>query len=136
MPGAASVIPLTGGWLARKSPPYTVSSKWTWGESPSPLVFTLALMPPWAHTECERFTGTSENRSTATPASQSLMVVIRPARPPPTTAIRRTLPDSLSDTLFEAIVRRPPLLLRRSRGRSACGDRPFRHDVVRQVEAR
>ena len=36
------------------------------------LVFTLALIPPCAHTECERFTGTREKRSTATPASQSL----------------------------------------------------------------
>jgi hypothetical protein len=25
MPGAASAMPFTGGWLARKSPPFTVS---------------------------------------------------------------------------------------------------------------
>src|SRR5580700_185790 len=102
MPGAASVIPLTGGWLARKSPPYTVSSKWTWGESPSPLVFTLALMPPWAQTECERLTGTSEKRSTGTPASHSLMTVISPASPPPTTTTRRTFPDSERVDDFDA----------------------------------
>ncbi len=58
-------------------------------------MLTLALMPPCAHTECERFTGTSEKRSTGTPASQSLMTVISPASPPPTTTTRRTLPDSL-----------------------------------------
>ena len=37
------------------------------GESPSPLVLTAALMPPCAQTECERFTGTSEKRSTVLP---------------------------------------------------------------------
>jgi hypothetical protein len=72
----------------------------TWGLSPSPLVFTDALMPPCAHTECERFTGTSE-RGRPGPASQSLMTVIRPARPPPTTMTRRTLPPSLSPPWLE-----------------------------------
>src|SRR5277367_6112661 len=51
-------------------------------------------MPPCAHTEWERLTGTREKRSTGTPASQSLMTVISPASPPPTTTTRRTLPDS------------------------------------------
>src|SRR5262249_57386182 len=88
MPGPASHIAFTGGWLARKSPPYTVSSKWRHGESPSPFQFTAALIPPCAHTECERFTGTIEKRSTGTPASAILMVVINPARPPPTTISR------------------------------------------------
>src|SRR5438067_112840 len=46
-----------------------VSSKWMSGESPSPLMFTAPLMPPWAHTEWERFTGTTEKRSTGYPAS-------------------------------------------------------------------
>ncbi len=85
IPGAASAIALTGGWFARKSPPYTVSSKWIAGESPSPFVFTAPLMPPCAQTEWERFTGTSENRSTPTPSSAALIVAIKPASPPPTT---------------------------------------------------
>src|ERR1019366_4641271 len=45
------------------------------------------LMPPCAHTECERFTGTIENRSTSPPISAILMTAARPARPPPTTMI-------------------------------------------------
>ncbi|MNT99448.1 hypothetical protein D3C72_2422980 [compost metagenome] len=73
--------------MARKSPPYTVSSKCSQGESPSPLVFTAPLMPPWAQTEWDRFTGTRENRSTCTPASAALIDAIRPASPPPTTMI-------------------------------------------------
>ena len=67
-------------------------------------MLTLALMPPCAQTECERLTGTSEKRSTGTPASQSLMTVISPASPPPTTATRLTRPDSLRVTdLVDAI---------------------------------
>ncbi len=60
-------------------------------------------MPPCAHTECDRLTGTSEMRSTGTLASQSLMTVISPARPPPTTITRLTLPPSLRIVLFAAI---------------------------------
>src|SRR3954469_11834652 len=74
-----------GGCSARKSPPFTESTKWISGESPSPLVFTAPLMPPCAHTECERRQGTNENTSHSCPASQILMTVMRPARPPPTT---------------------------------------------------
>ena len=92
-----------GGWFARKSPPYAVSSRCTSGESPSPFVFTLALMPPCAQTECERFTGTSENRSTGMPASHSLITVVRPASPPPTTMTRRTLPDSVTMVVLLAM---------------------------------
>src|SRR5690348_7726250 len=88
MPGAASHISFTGGWLARKSPPYTVSSKCFQVESPSPLRFLAALMPPCAHTECERFTGTIENRSTWPPISAIFMTADKPASPPPTTMIR------------------------------------------------
>src|SRR5512147_1287530 len=55
------------------------------GESPSPLMLTAPLMPPCAHTEWERFTGTKEMRLTSWPASASLIVAISPARPPPTT---------------------------------------------------
>src|SRR5690606_41932122 len=62
-----------------------VSSKWIQGESPSPLVLTAPLMPPCAHTEWERLTGTMENRSTRPPASATLIVAIKPASPPPTT---------------------------------------------------
>src|SRR3954470_14206497 len=47
-----------------------------------------ALIPPCAQTECERFTGTIENRSTFTPSSASLMVQASPASPPPTTMTR------------------------------------------------
>src|ERR1700752_2889771 len=44
-------------------------------------------MPPWAQTECERLTGTMENRSTLPPASAILMTAASPARPPPITMI-------------------------------------------------
>jgi hypothetical protein len=57
-------------------------------ESPSPLRFLAALMPPWAQTEWERLTGTMEKRSTVPPASAILMTAERPARPPPTTMMR------------------------------------------------
>src|SRR5215831_19003373 len=78
-------MPRTLVCSARKSPPRSVSLTWMSGWSPSPLVFTAPLMPPCAQTECERLTGTMERRSTLWPASQSLMTVIRPASPPPTT---------------------------------------------------
>src|SRR5437660_2666221 len=87
MPGAASHMSLIGGWLPRKSPPYTVSSKCCQVESPSPYRFFAALMPPCAHTECDRFTGTMENRSTSAPISAILITAASPARPPPTTMI-------------------------------------------------
>src|ERR1700722_13138918 len=87
MPGAASHMFLTGGWLARKSPPNTVSSKCFHVESPSPFRFFAALMPPCAHTECDRFTGTIENRSTVAPISAILITAASPASPPPTTII-------------------------------------------------
>src|SRR6202020_2361855 len=64
-----------------------VSSKCFQVESPSPFKFLAALMPPWAHTECERFTGTIENRSTSPPISAILMTAAKPASPPPTTII-------------------------------------------------
>src|SRR5262249_19502466 len=76
----------------------------TWGESPSPLVLTDALIPPCAHTEWDRFTGTRLKRSTGTPTSHSLMTVVSPARPPPTTITRRTLPESLEVRNFWAMV--------------------------------
>src|ERR1700688_4113079 len=64
-----------------------VSSKCLSVVSPSPLRFLAALMPPCAQTECERFTGTMEKRSTSPPISAILMTAARPARPPPTTMI-------------------------------------------------
>src|SRR5271168_4079221 len=64
-----------------------VSSKCLAMESPSPFWFFAALIPPCAQTECERFTGTMENSSTGTPDSATLIVAIKPARPPPTTMI-------------------------------------------------
>src|ERR1700693_2301823 len=64
-----------------------VSSKCFQVESPSPLRFLAALMPPWAQTECERFTGTMENKSTSPPISAILMTAESPARPPPITMI-------------------------------------------------
>src|SRR3974390_152134 len=64
-----------------------VSSKCCQVESPSPFRFLAALIPPWAHTECERFTGTIEKRSTSPPISAILMTAASPARPPPTTMI-------------------------------------------------
>src|ERR1700739_3142378 len=74
-----------------------VSSKCCQVVSPSPLRFLAALMPPCAHTECERFTGTIENRSTLPPASAILITAARPARPPPTTII---LGDAAMDRTF------------------------------------
>src|ERR1700704_6358310 len=62
-----------------------VSSKCFQVESPSPFRFLAALMPPCAQTECERFTGTTENRSTSPPISAILMTAAKPASPPPTT---------------------------------------------------
>src|SRR5262249_6433264 len=85
--GAASHIAFTGGWLARKSPPNMVSSRCCQVVSPSPLRFLAALIPPCAQTECERLTGTMENKSTCPPASAILITAARPARPPPTTMI-------------------------------------------------
>src|SRR3954463_14389738 len=79
-----------------------VSSKCFQVESPSPLRFLAALMPPCAQTECERLTGTMENRSTCPPASAILMTAESPASPPPTTmtfgaaAIRLSLVHWLS----------------------------------------
>src|ERR1017187_6333036 len=64
-----------------------VSSKWIQVESPSPLRFLAALMPPWAQTEWERFTGTIENRSTSPPISAILMTAARRGWPPPRTMI-------------------------------------------------
>src|ERR1700746_3163371 len=64
-----------------------VSSKCCQVESPSPLRFLAALIPPCAQTEWERFTGTMENRSHWPPISAILMTAARPASPPPTTMI-------------------------------------------------
>src|SRR5689334_14344407 len=64
-----------------------VSSKCNQVESPSPFVLTAPLMPPCAQTECERFTGTTEKRSTECPASAIFIAAARPASPPPTIAI-------------------------------------------------
>src|SRR4029077_4390395 len=80
-----------------------VSSKCCQVESPSPFRFLAALMPPCAHTECERFTGTIENRSTLPPISAILITAARPARPPPITIIFgfAAIPfDRLSSTLL------------------------------------
>src|ERR1700722_13355750 len=44
-------------------------------------------MPPCAHTECDRSTGTIKNKSTFPPASAILMTAASPASPPPTTMI-------------------------------------------------
>src|SRR5205814_4966391 len=61
-------------------------------------------MPPCAHTECDRLTGTSEKRRTGTFASQSLMTVMRPASPPPTTITRRTAPDDVRTMFLVATI--------------------------------
>src|SRR5262249_3608877 len=69
-------------------------------------------MPPCAHTECDRLTGTSENSRTGTLASQSLITVMRPARPPPTTMTRRTAPDDVRKVSSVAIISPSALRLR------------------------
>ena len=58
------------------------------GESPSPLILTAPLMPPWAQTECERFTGRNETSKTDIPSSAIFMVAANPAKPPPITITR------------------------------------------------
>src|SRR6478609_7856106 len=96
-------------------------------------------MPPCAHTECERFTGTSEIRSTGTFASQSLMTVISPASPPPTTITRLTLPPSLRIVLFAAMLGPMLRLVGRSGGRADAGGMgglpPHRRRGVGHVDA-
>src|SRR6185312_14444672 len=94
MPGAAWHMPFTAICSSRKSPLRSVSLTWMSGWSPSPLVFTAPLMPPCAHTEWLRFTGTMLKTSTCWPASASLITVIKPASPPPTTAKRPLTPAS------------------------------------------
>src|SRR5258708_14148982 len=84
-------MPLSGGCSARKSPPLSVSLTWMSGLSPSPLVLTAPLIPPCAQTEWLRLTGTMEKMSTCLPASASLMTVISPASPPPTTMYRSAM---------------------------------------------
>src|SRR6266850_226737 len=88
-----------------------VSSKCCQVESPSPLRFLAALIPPCAHTEWERFTGTMENRSTCPPFSAILMTAAKPARPPPTTMIL-----GMAAMLFGSA------LLRCAQGRGPCFD--------------
>src|SRR4051812_13936133 len=64
-----------------------VSSKCCQVVSPSPFRFFAALILPCAHTECDRFTGTMEKRSTVPPFSAILITAASPASPPPTTMI-------------------------------------------------
>src|SRR5258706_15670083 len=106
--GAISHIALAGGWFARKSPPYTVSSKCSQVESPSPFVLTAPLIPPCAQTECERFTGTTESRSTSCPASAIFIVAASPANPPPTTTILIPLAIVFCGTDFSLWLLTPP----------------------------
>src|SRR5260370_32786708 len=53
-------------------------------------------MPPWDQTECERFTATTENKSTECPASAIFIAAASPATPPPTIAILIPLAISFS----------------------------------------
>src|ERR1700746_498788 len=103
-----------------------VSSKCCQVESPSPLRFLAALIPPCAHTECERFTGTIENRSTLPPISTILMTAARPASPPPTTMI-----------FGPAILFHPPSVMAWAAGvddGSPCG-RSLREPLAEAVQA-
>src|ERR1044072_4583682 len=59
-------------------------------------------MPPCAQTERGRLTGTRENKSVGMLPSHSLMTLISPASPPPTTMTRRTAPDDVRTTFFVA----------------------------------
>ena len=56
-------------------------------------------MPPCAQSECERFTGQYENKSTVPPASQIFMVAIKPDKLPFLLRMFKTLvsPDSPLD---------------------------------------
>src|SRR5262245_51163042 len=130
MPGAASHMALTGGWLARKSPPKMVSSKCSQVESPSPLVLTAPLMPPCAHTECERRQGTKEKTSTSWPASASLMMLASPASPPPTTTKRISGTSDEGDERVQAQRRQQHAEDEAGVGRDALRARPGRHAPV------
>ena len=81
IPGAASHIFLTGGWLPenRRRKPCRQSACQV--ESPSPFRFFAALIPPCAQTECDRFTGTMENRSTLAPISAILITADKSREP-------------------------------------------------------
>src|ERR1700758_4443771 len=83
-----------------------VSSKCCQVESPSPLRFFAALIPPCAQTEWERLTGTIENRSTLPPTSAILMTAASPASPPPTTMI---LGDAIPYESFQGTQNSIPL---------------------------
>src|ERR1051325_11473282 len=67
------------------------------GESPSPFVCTATLMPPWAQTECDRFTGTTEKSITLPPFSATRIAAIRPASPPPTMMTRGSAMESVGE---------------------------------------
>src|SRR5215472_2976300 len=97
-----------------------VSSKCCQVVSPSPFRFLAALMPPCAHTLCERLTGTIENRSTLPPASAILITAARPARPPPTTMI---LGDAAMDRTFLSDNSREPAVHAAGCGLQAKGNR-------------
>src|SRR6516164_8966002 len=79
-----------------------VSSKCWAVVSPSPFRFLAALMPPCAHTECERFTGTMEKRSTWPPISAILITAASPASPPPTTMIFGVAAIAFRSPIFRA----------------------------------
>ena len=68
------------------------------GESPSPLMLTAPLIPPWAHTEWERLTGKNETTSTDIPSSAIFMVAESPANPPPITITRCLLFIKITST--------------------------------------
>jgi len=67
-------------------------------------VLTDALMPPWAQTECERFTGTSENKEDRDVGFAESDDGHQAARPPPMTITRRTAPDDVRTMFLVATI--------------------------------
>src|ERR1700675_502343 len=93
-----------------------VSSKCFQVESPSPFKFLAALMPPCAQTECDRFTGTMEKRSTGVPDSATRIAAISPARPPTTIMILGVLIRAVS---LDVRPEREPVIVKSKGNRDA-----------------
>src|SRR6266850_7935406 len=87
----------------------------------------VALIPPCAQTECDRLTGTIENRSTVTPSSASLIAQARPANPPPTTIT--FFFDAIAILIYQIPTTFPSPSSPASRGRTSDGDRDASHNI-------
>src|SRR6266850_3656084 len=87
----------------------------------------VALIPPCAQTECDRLTGTIENRSTVTPSSASLIAQASPANPPPTTIT--FFFDAIAILIYQIPTTFPSPSWPASRGRTSDGDRDASRNI-------